>query len=185
MSLPKMSAPAAVSRRAAIAVLIGGCSTVLAGCGFRPTYANRGPGESSTRSELRAVHITPPIDRVEQEVRNHLLFAFGQTTETPAAAAAYTLSLRTSSSVADSIVSRGGLTRAQTLFLEVSYTLTEPGTEEPLVNGRATSQAAFDIFDQQFANLRARMDAENRTAKEVAEQIHNQVAAYFATKRVG
>ena len=48
-------------------------------------------------------------------------------------------------------------------------------------SGAAVSRAAYNRYQEIFANVRARRDAENRAADTVAESIKTQIAAFLAT----
>ena len=49
-----------------------------------------------------------------------------------------------------------------------------------LYQGKAISRAPYNRFQEIFANVRARYDAENRAARTVAESIKTQLAAYLS-----
>jgi LPS-assembly lipoprotein len=48
-----------------------------------------------------------------------------------------------------------------------------------LMQGKAVSRAPYNRFQEIFANVRARYDAENRAARTISESIKTQVAAYL------
>ncbi len=49
-----------------------------------------------------------------------------------------------------------------------------------MLQGKAISRAPYNRFQEIFANVRARYDAENRAARTVSESIKTQVAAYLS-----
>ena len=49
-----------------------------------------------------------------------------------------------------------------------------------MLQGKGISRAPYNRFQEIFANVRARYDAENRAARTVAESIRTQVAAFLA-----
>ena len=49
-----------------------------------------------------------------------------------------------------------------------------------VLEGKATSRAAYERFQTIFSNVRARQDAENRAARTVAESIKVRIAAYLS-----
>lgn len=155
--------------------------TVLSACGFQPVY-RAGPGTDNVPAALRAVHVVEATDRLGQVLRNELLFLFGQNRSTRRDEATYVLSIGAASTSVGSIVSRTGVTSARLYKLDVTYRLLDAETEEELFRGRTSSQAAYDILDQQYANLRAERDAEDRVAKDAARKINDQIAGYFATR---
>lgn len=170
------------SRRAIIAGLIGTAGSGLAGCGFSPVYRAK-PGGSTVISQQVQTHIYPGKDRLDQVLRNELLFLFGQNQATTLDAASYALSFSAVGLSSGAIVSRVGVSSARIYTLSTTYELSDLSKEEGEVvfSGKTSSQAAYDEFDQQFANLRAERDAEDRTAKDVARMINDQIAAFYAS----
>ena len=49
-----------------------------------------------------------------------------------------------------------------------------------MLEGKATSRAAYERYETIFSNVRARYDAENRAARTVAESIKVRLAAYLS-----
>ena len=49
-----------------------------------------------------------------------------------------------------------------------------------IYQGKAISRAPYNRFQEIFANVRARYDAENRAARTVSESIRVQVAAHLS-----
>ena len=54
-----------------------------------------------------------------------------------------------------------------------------------VLQGKAISRAPYNRFQEIFANVRARYDAENRAARTMSESIKTQVAAYLSQRRLG
>ena len=63
---------------------------------------------------------------------------------------------------------------ARTLTLISSYRLTKAG--QPIATGRRQVASQYDVPRQEFASLRAEIDAENRAARELAELLRLAVA---------
>jgi len=66
-------------------------------------------------------------------------------------------------------------TSAQVAVL-VNYTLVDKTTGKTVSKGKRRSLSSFDRTPQSFANERAQRDAENRAAKEAAQQIRLSLA---------
>jgi LPS-assembly lipoprotein len=49
------------------------------------------------------------------------------------------------------------------------------------MQGKAISRAPYNRFQEIFANVRARYDAENRAARTMSESIKTQLAAYLSS----
>lgn len=173
-----------LSRRAAFLRLstVAAAGLLVGACGFQPVYRTA-PGQTPVRAQLTGVYIEDAPDRPTQVLRNELLFLFGQNASTPREGSTHTLKMTTRGYTQKSIVSRTGYTTARIYVLEVSYSLIDNATKQAVVDSRTSAQSAFDILDQQYANIRAERDAENRAARDVARKINDQIGAYFAATR--
>jgi LPS-assembly lipoprotein len=78
----------------------------------------------------------------------------------------------------DDVVTRRNFT------LSAQYQILDSGSGKILFEGKTFSVAAYNIGDSQFANLSAERDARVRTAREVSEEIKNQVV-YFVRRNTG
>ena len=65
--------------------------------------------------------------------------------------------------------------------IDASFTLTELATGKAVMAGRTFTRVSSDYPGQQqrFARLRARLDAEDRAAKVIAENIRTRLASFF------
>jgi LPS-assembly lipoprotein len=68
----------------------------------------------------------------------------------------------------------------QVYQLDATFKLIEPTTQKVLYQGTAISRAPYNRFQEIFANVRARYDAENRAARTMSESIRTQVAGFLA-----
>ncbi len=69
---------------------------------------------------------------------------------------------------------------AATLHMTGSYVLTDLATAKPVASGSRSIQASYDQPSQEFATLRARRDAEDRAARELAELLRLDIAQRLA-----
>lgn len=146
-------------------------ASTLTACTVEPLRgAGSTLGSGFVSENLRATTVAPVSTRVAQQVRNELLFALhgGKSTVTPrylvklgVKATASKLSIRSSSLAPTSA----------RVVVNASYTATEIATNRVVAKGTRRTFAAYDRTTQSFANERAERDAENRAAKEVAQQI--------------
>lgn len=154
--------------------------TALGGCSVRPLYSTQADGRS-VASALQNIEIQSATDRVGQRIRNELIFNFqnGQSPTNPL----YNLTMTTIVNELSVAIQRDtGTPAARTLNLNVRYILRERETNTVLLKETAFANASYNYSDQRFANLRAKRDAENRTAKDVAENINLRLATFFATR---
>ncbi|WP_235911964.1 LPS assembly lipoprotein LptE [Mesorhizobium xinjiangense] len=149
----------------------------LSSCTVRPLYGvtvqSFGPASGATAG-LAAIAIKPANTRYEQEVRNHLVFMFGGGAGEPSASR-YSLDLGVTSR-RESVVSVQRTTSdneptAGAVRLRSRYTLTDTATGEIVASGERSVRSSYDIPRQRFAALRAERDAEDRAARELAEQL--------------
>lgn len=149
----------------------------LAGCGFQPLYGTTASG--SRLSEVMAsVDITPIPGRLGQRIRNELIFE--NRGGGYAAPTKYTLDITVKESVIDQLVRTTGEATGQVYQVQATFSLKKVGNNEVVLQGRAISRAAYDRFQQTFANVRARYDAQDRVARTIAETIMVRLAAYLS-----
>jgi LPS-assembly lipoprotein len=158
---------------AALALLTFG----LAGCGLQPLYGSTASG-SRLAAVMAGVDVTPIPGRVGQRVRNELIFentgGGGQAPQTT-----YKLDIVIKESVINELVKITGDAKGQVYELDATFKLI--GRDGRVVlEGKATSRAAYERFETIFSNVRARVDAENRAARAVAESIKVRIAAYLS-----
>jgi LPS-assembly lipoprotein len=164
-----------MSRRAALGVLAAALLG-LAGCGeVRPLYGSAGAAGYTAAGDLAAIRFAPISDRVGQRLRNELIRLV-----TPSGEPGnpdYQMSLQLEVGESDVLVRTTSEVDRKTLTLAVSYRIVEVGTDNEVVTGKAFADASYNRVASEFANIRAREDAENRAANIVAEQIRTQIAA--------
>jgi len=161
---------------------------LTAGC-FEPLYADRPTpvGTASLPNQLRAVDVaaidTPSgsrIARVSVGVRNELIYdltggsgGFSPTHRLDVKLAATQLQVIVDIATARPDVNNYGI--------DSTYTLTELATGRVVVKGQTFARVSYNIpgQEQRFAGERGLRDAENRAAKEIAENIRSRLASYF------
>ena len=166
-------------RSSAIALALCAGAGALAGCGFQPLYGGTTASGAKLAEVMAAVDINPIPGRVGQRVRNELIFA--NTGGNYAAPQKYRLDIVVKESVTDQLVQITGDATGQVFELNATYKLVDVSNGKVLLVGSAISRAPYNRFQEIFANVRARMDAENRAASTVAESIKTRIAAYLAT----
>ena len=177
--------------RLAPAVALFAGMVALAGCGFQPVYGTQGAGYAA-QEVTAAIEIAPIKDRVGQRIRNQLIRQLtpdGEPVDAP-----YLMRLQVSVSErnvftrVDREVDRASVmvTVAYKVFDAATLNSTDP--EKPPVviyADKAFAESSFNRFSSdpttgvgsEFSNVRARIDAENRAASEVAIMMRNQIVA--------
>ena len=163
-------------RHILLAVLLVCGVSVLQACQVRPLYST----SAGTQSKLLSVGINPADDRVEQVLRNRLIFMFSGGKGEPVKPD-YTLDLtiegRASAALREQLTD--GIT-AQRYTAIATYSLRDNKTREIIGSGKRTVVTFYDQTTQEFANIRALRDAENRAAGELAEIIRADTAALIS-----
>lgn len=165
-----------------------------AGCTVQPLYASRGftaatqdAARAPDASTLPSVEVAPVTNREGLEVRNQLLFLLNGGARQPDSPH-YTVTLTVvavdQSSATIQVASDEEPTAAQTL-LTATYIITDNFVEKgvspavaaiPVARGVRQILSAYDVPRQEFAVTRAKRDAQNRAAREMAELLRLAIA---------
>lgn len=193
------------SRALAVSALVWG----LAGCGFESLYGSR---EGQTRdptveAHLASITVRPITDRRGQILRNNLLDLLTPKGSARKPLYTLTISLRESEErlgqTTANLATRANL-RVTAGFSLVNRlgTTSNPSNQNPapegeedhsgegtarqdpsvLFSGTRTVVASFDFFQNEFATIKAREDAEERALRDLAREIETQLAVFFAGK---
>ncbi|MCC0037198.1 MAG: hypothetical protein H6887_18285 [Hoeflea sp.] len=161
-------APGSGWKPRALAVLLG--LGLLAGCQAQPLYGSMG-------GNTQSISVSEADSRVEQVVRNELVLGFGGEQQN----GAYQLNLNVSSSLSGLLP--GGLDNefsAARTTVTATYVLKSASTGETIKSGSRFVDAQLDLPSQNFAQERAKLEAENRAARQVAALVRADVAAALA-----
>jgi LPS-assembly lipoprotein len=159
------------------ALIAGLAALALSGCGFQPLYGGTTAGGQRLSEVMAGVDITPIPGRVGQKLRNELIFA--NTGGGQAAKLRFRLDIAIKESVTDQLVEITGDATGQVYQLEATFKLVDAASGRVLLQAKAISRAPYNRFQEIFANVRARYDAENRAARTISESIKTQVAAFL------
>ncbi len=155
---------------------------------FQPLYASRsvagGAPLGTQLAQVQVEHVDAangtPESRVAVELQNALEFELngGGGTISPTHSLKVRMTLGRSSLITDITTGR---IEAEITGVDASFTLTELATGKAVVNGRTFARVSSDYPGQQqrFARVRARIDAETRAAKVIAENVRTRVASFF------
>lgn len=174
------------SRRPVLqALAVASASALLAGC-FTPLYGdpNVVPGARAAHLQLRELDVPEIPGRSGVILRNELIYLTqggGGRAQNPAHVLKVNLSIDT---VPLLLNTAAGRPSAQTVSLTANYTITPVGANatETLFRGTASASASFDRNSQRLASDRAIIEAQERAAKALAENIVTQVAGWYATR---
>lgn len=158
--------------------LLLGLGLAVSGCQVRPLYSTDSTTGQTLAAELATIDIAPAKDRVEQEIRNHLIFAFtgGGVPATPA----YRLVMDVNHATNDLDIESGtGLAKTTRVRITATYKLVRLSDNAVATTGSSFFTASFARSSQRFANDRAELDAQNRAAEQVANDIQLRLSAFF------
>jgi LPS-assembly lipoprotein len=168
-----------------------GLAGLVAGC-FQPLYAEHplpvgAAGNPGIVGQLRAVDVAAidapagsRLARVSVNVRNELIYdltggggGFSPTHRLDVKLVATQLQIIVDINTARPDVNNYGI--------DSTYTLTELATGRVVVKGQTFARVSYNIpgQEQRFAGERGLRDAENRAAKEIAENIRTRLASFF------
>ena len=178
MSLSDWSS-AKIFRHAAVLFLLFALPLATA-CTVKPLYSN--PASDGTQAgvtaDLSSIAIKPVEQRYAQQVRNHLIFLFNRGAGQPAPAA-YTLTLVVTAvhqSAAVVQVGDDNEPTAGTVTLTAHYSLASSSSAAVVASGRRQITSSYDVPRQEFAAYRARLNGEDRAARELAELLNLAIA---------
>jgi LPS-assembly lipoprotein len=169
--------PDRAARRLAVIVTVAAMA-LLAGCQVRPLYSESGGGQ-----RLTSVGFAQPKSRLEQVIRNNLVFLAAGGAGEPAHPE-YEVKLSAKSSASsilditsdDDTVSITQTPVAGRVEVSVTYTLTRIRDGQVLKSATREVVSQIDVSSQSFAKLRTIRDAENRASREAAEFIRAEIA---------
>jgi len=150
---------------------------VLAGCTVQPVYMPVA-GNRYTTADLSMVTVEGVGTRVGQEVRNNLVFAFTGGRKAPEPK--YVLAIQVASNEERLGFEKDETAPSYQVLVEVKFELKAIADGRPLLRSVSIGRASYDRSNQNFANVRARIDAENRAAQAVADEIQLRLAIAIA-----
>lgn len=154
----------------------------LAACGgpggFKPMYAATGGGQTVI-SKMAQVSVTTIPGRVGQQLRNELIF---RTTGGGGEAVdkAYRLDIVLRERLTSAQVDIQGNAETQIYHIDADFQLIDSRASKVIFKGQSFGRASFQRFQTIYSNVRAKRDAEDRTARTIAGDIAGRVEAYLS-----
>jgi len=163
-------------------MLLVGLVLPLGGC-FQPLYGPSSLGGHGAATQLAEIDVAEIPDRMGHFLRAELQYQL--TGGTLPTSPLYQLEVRTRTTSQVAIVDRAtDRADSATQITNADYVLRDRDGKI-ITYGTVPVTASYDRSSQQFANLRAARDTEERIAKQVAEQIRLRLAAAFAARAQG
>lgn len=159
--------------RAIVPILALMALTTLSACGFRPLYATAGD-DYNTAANMARVNVALINDRVGQLTRNALLETLtprGQRT-TPL----YDLKVTLSESTSEQGFTKDNEATIADYLIDAKYELVRRSDTKVLRSGGVRARTSYNIVDSDFASIEAEDAARTDAARNIAQQLANQVA---------
>jgi len=144
----------------------------------QPLYGSTQSG-ARLKDVMAGLQITEIPGRVGQRVRNELIFT--STGGGRQADYLYRLDIAVRESLTNTLVELTGDVQGQQFNLNAEFKLVRLSDSQVVLQGKSAGRAAFDRYDPIFTNTRARLDAENRAARVVADGIRTRIAAFLSS----
>ncbi len=162
--------------------LLGSASLALGGC-FTPLYgtSSQTPANGSVASRMAQIEVSRIGGRNGVIMRNDLALALSGDGGGPSGTPLYKLDVSPSFSTTPVFVDvNGGRPTVQSVTGTAKFTLRD--AEGKIIrSGETFSSTSIDRSSQRYAAERALIDAQERVAKTMADQIVTQIAAWLAT----
>lgn len=156
--------------------LVAALALGSASCGFEPLYGGEGGGATVVAAE--GVRVTTIHDRFGIQLRNNLMDRL--TPRGEMAQPRYTLDIKVARDKEGLAVQRDAFVSRYNLRVTADFQMFDREADRaPILVGKAYGIAAFNVVRADFANLAAERDAEDRAARELANDIAQRVAIFL------
>lgn len=150
------------------------CLLLLAGCGYKPLYGERGVTDSSVVDELALIRIEAIPDRIGQQMYNMLrerLNPYG-----PPDQPKYVLSIALAETRENLFLERDETATRANLTLRANFVLRRIGDGAVVATGLSRAVSSYDILSSQFASVVSDQDARLRGARAISDDIRTRLA---------
>lgn len=151
---------------------------VVAACGFRPLYGTR--GGAATNEQLAQIRIESILDRVGQQLHNHLLTALNP--DGRPARPRYSMQTTVRESSTSLAVRKTAFATRANLQVRANYQLKDVATGKTIFDGASAITVSYNILDSEFATLAAEKDARARAVRELAEDMRIRLGIFFSNQ---
>ena len=148
---------------------------VVSGCGFQPLYGKQSIG--SVDDELARIKVRVISDRIGQQTHNYLLDRLNRKGRPEKPLYLLVVKLKVAKTRLGIELDESA-TRAK-LVLTADFVLSDIKTKSPLLKRSARSTNSYNIVDSAVATRSAELDARDRAAREVSEDIRVLLSLYF------
>lgn len=176
---------AKIGRNIRRGALMLGMVLAATGCQFQPLYSTDAGTVGNANLALSQLSVADVDSRPGQQVRNHLIFLLsgGADPLNPTHEVRLRVTSNTSVTAVGISGSQAGIQKGNTagrVTVSASYEIYDIAARKIVHRGSRNAFAAYDQTNQSFATQRAERDAENRAAREVAEQLRLAIGSDFS-----
>ena len=156
----------------------------VAGCGFKPLYATN-DDNASINDQLARISIPMATNRLEQQLRNELLYRL--TPQGEPGDPDYNLTLKSTGVLASVVIRRNSSVVRYIYKLQTTFKLFDlKATPKPalMYKGTEVVQLSINKVVSQFANDRAELDGQTRSVRVMADHIRTRLSAWFQRRHL-
>jgi len=155
-----------------------GLAALLGACGFHPMYSSE-PGDNGARQVFASIYVDPiQGEHVGYDLRNSLIDNLSASAKPQTAT--YRLKVTIDQYLQGIAVANNATVTRYNYTMNANYELSDIRTNKVVKTGIERTLSAYDVVTSPYATLVAQQDAQKRGAKDIAERIQIDLAAYFA-----
>ena len=151
-------------------------ASLLAGCGYHPLYGDH--TDSASSAELANIYVAGIPNREGQILRNYLIERLSDNAQPGYPTHTLTISLRIQST--GIALSRDNTTSRTNITATANFVLVDSAANRPVLKGVSRATTSYDVLLSDYATLVSREDAENRTLREVSDDLRTRLAVYLS-----
>ncbi|VAV98340.1 hypothetical protein MNBD_ALPHA08-1725 [hydrothermal vent metagenome] len=160
-------------------LVLVGLAVSLGACGYQPLYGTSTSG-SRVSTQLSSIAVEPQNTRTGQLIRNEILASIGNSS---GKFSKYRLAFTPTTNDENTVRTFGSDELRRSYQLSVKYTLSDTANGKVVHKGNTFARVSYDKTAAPFADYQAQINAQERAAKEVGNDIRTRLAAFFATRR--
>jgi len=152
---------------------------LLGGCGFHPLYGDR--PRSDYDADLASIKVNSIPDRLGQQLTLSLRDGFNP--YGVKAPVRYVLEVKLTASRNDLGIRTDGTASRTQMMVVASFQLKEVATDRTVLQGMTRTAVSFDSLTDEYANVVARQNAQERSLLDISDDIRTRVLVYVTRHR--
>ena len=165
-----------VSRSVPLAIML---ALLLGGCGFHPLYGER--ADSAFDEDLAAIKVGTIPDRLGQELA--LSLRDGLNPHGFKVPTRFVLDVRLTPERNDLAIRSDGTASRTQMMMIANFRLKEIATDRLVLQGTTRTAVSFDALTDEYANVVARQNAQERSLQDISDDIRARLVAYVTRHR--